>query len=742
MQIPLDYYRILGVPIQATASQLGQAYHDRTLQLPRREYGQGAIASRTKLLDEAYAVLSDGKRRSEYDANFLANTHNLESQLRGSKSSFSAIQEDRHKFGAHPPSIDIGPDQLVGSLMILQELGEYELVLKLGNQTLRGIERSETPIDDPRQRQTVQESVILTLALAYLELGREQWQQNKYDQAAISGQTGYDLLLQNGLFPNIRQEIKSDLSRLRPYRILELVALDDNYQEQRLKGLHILLEMLGDREGIDGHGNDESGLSIDDFLRFIQQLRSYLTSAEQQELFESEACRPSAVATYLAVYALLGRGFSQRQPELISRAKDMLIRLGRRQDVHLEQAVCALLLGQTEEANRALELSQEYEPLAFIREHSVGSPDLLPGLCLYGERWLQTEVFPHFRDLSQQQTSLKEYFADEQVQSYLEQLPGGAESEVSWSTGESERTSPAEFTYAQVSQPDTIAQGSHLGTATLERPSRAKVTDGDVNNGTNGGDSNVAYIDDAREKSTRRRRPSRSKSGRAKRASQNQHLPREKASFTTKGSRQNSFLSSHTGRWLLLGLVAVFGLGLAGLIVLKTVQWLQKTTQSLSGPSLEKNQPHISLSQPPIEMPTADPQVVMANGPLTKEIGDKVIKAWLSVKSDAFGSKYEIEKLKKILAPPILSTWQNRVQTAKASGEYRKYNHEVTVNSVTYSQRQPDNGIVDAAVREQAQAYRESQLNNNASYSENLRVRYYLIRKGDRWLIENVKVLR
>ena len=128
----------------------------------------------------------------------------------------------------------------------------------------------------------------------------------------------------------------------------------------------------------------------------MQQLRGYLTAAEQQEVFEAEAQRPSAVGTYLAVYALLARGFAQHQPALIQRAKQMLLRLSGRQDVHLEQAVCAVLLGQTEEASHALELSQEYDPLAFIREHSQGSPDLLPGLCLYAENWLQQEVFPFF----------------------------------------------------------------------------------------------------------------------------------------------------------------------------------------------------------------------------------------------------------------------------------------------------------------------------------------------------------
>ncbi|MHC5720440.1 MAG: molecular chaperone DnaJ, partial [Nostoc sp.] len=127
---------------------------------------------------------------------------------------------------------------------------------------------------------------------------------------------------------------------------------------------------LEDRGGIDGTSNDESGLNIDDFLRFIQQLRNHLTVAEQHKLFEAQSKRPSAVATYLAVYALIARGFAQRQPALIRQARQMLMRLGKRQDVHLEQSLCALLLGQTEEATRVLELSQEYEALAFIREKS------------------------------------------------------------------------------------------------------------------------------------------------------------------------------------------------------------------------------------------------------------------------------------------------------------------------------------------------------------------------------------
>ena len=452
MRIPLDYYRILGLPIQATVEQRSQAYRDRTLQLPRREYSEAAIKSRKQLLDEAYAVLSDPEQCAAYDASFLANTYEEREQpiILGTEKTDAPAEP-------HTPSIEIKNEQFIGALLILQELGEYEIVLKLGKPylgTRDSISLDKGLLGDP---QLVRADIVLTVALACLELGREQWQQGQYENAATSLLSGQDSLLREGLFPSVRGEIQADLYKLRPYRILELLALPAENIGERRNGLRLLQEMLQERLGIDGTGDDQSGLSIDDFLRFIQQLRGYLTAAEQQNLFEAEARRPSAVATYLAVYALLARGFAGRQPALIARAKQMLMRLGRRQDVHLEQAVCALLLGQTEEASKALELSQEYEPLAFIREHSQGAPDLLPGLCLYGERWLQKSVFPHFADLRTQKASLKEYFADEQVQAYLESMPEPTEE------------TPNEWTVVQ-------GQEAPYATATASRTPKEPVT--------------------------------------------------------------------------------------------------------------------------------------------------------------------------------------------------------------------------------------------------------------------------
>ena len=374
----------------ASEEQLRQAYSDRIVGLPRREYSSSAIAYRKKLIEEAYVVLSDPKERKEYDRVYLTHAYTPED---GRDSSVAVAQRaagSQAQMDSKTLGIDISQEELIGALMLLQELGEYEQVLNLGRPYLvnQNLVNQNFKVAQPSakaqlsaEQNAQRPDVVLTVALACLELGREQWQQAHYENAAVSLETGLELLSNEGLFQNVQAEIEADLYRLRPYRILELLALPLEKTAERQQGLRLLKEVLEQRSGIDGTGKDESGLNVDDFLRFIQQLRHYLTVGEQHTLFEQESKRPSAVATYLAVYALIARGFTQRQPALVRQAKQMLIHLGKRQDVHLEQSLCALLLGQTQEATRALELSQEYEALANIRENSQDSPDLLPGLC-------------------------------------------------------------------------------------------------------------------------------------------------------------------------------------------------------------------------------------------------------------------------------------------------------------------------------------------------------------------------
>ncbi|MBW4520693.1 MAG: DUF4101 domain-containing protein [Scytolyngbya sp. HA4215-MV1] len=806
MRIPIDYYRILGLPIQATADQLQQAHRDRTLQLPRREYSDAAIAARRQLLDEAYAVLSDPSQRQTYDATFLATTYDLESDLTVATPTAQSLLRARSEEvtpDAYTPSIEIREDQLIGALLILQELGEYELVLRLGRPYLSG---GTASLRSGRMGQVglVKEDIVLTVALACLELGREQWQQGQYENAAEALETGQELLLREALFPSVRGEIQSDLYKLRPYRILELLALPEENVNDRQQGLQLLRDMLQERGGIDGGGNDQSGLNIDDFLRFIQQLRSYLTAADQQLLFEAEANRPSAVATYLAVYALLARGFAEQQPALVRRAKLMLMRLSSRQDVHLEQAVCCLLLGQTEEASRALELSQEYEPLAFIREHSQGAPDLLPGLCLYGERWLQDEVFPHFRDLVKRRTSLKEYFADEQVQAYLEALPAEPESQNEWTVLPAHRStsygSPAVASEEPiaVSPVVTVGGGRSVYTAT-DRSARNSNNQTYANNQAyatgsvrltqTGGWGATAMASDkviedvppvAARTATATLASGNGRSGNvagttmpaAERVGQRSvesefsttsstsvgNTARQGAREGGRGQVSNGFRSSDFGDdfpprrgrsgqsaasrsgmsgaiWLiLLGLLLV---GAAGFLI----------TRLLSGPKplLRGEYPMVSLDRPIVDIPSPAPTVkaVDASGPLTQESAQQVIQTWLTTKAAALGSDHQIEALDQILTEPMLAQYRARAEEAKRDGWYWKYEHTLKITSVKISDVNPDLATVDAEVTENAQHYEGDNLKQELSYNdENLPIQYELIRKDNRWLIQDVKVLQ
>ena len=756
MYIPLDYYRILGLPIQATPEQLRQSHRDRTLQLPRREYSDAAIASRKQLLDEAHAILANPEQRQSYDASFLAKTYNLvpevPSALNGDTGSRTALADDRTD--AHTPSIEIHDQQLIGALLILQELGEYELVLKLGRPFLTGGSASvkEGRFGDPK---IVYADIVLTVALACLELGREQWQQGQYENAAEALETGQQLLLREGLFAGVRGEVQADLLKLRPYRVLELLALPESQLVDRQRGIQLLKSMLQERGGIDGTAADQSGLNVDDFLRFVQQLRSYLTVAEQQELFEAESQRPSAVATYLAVYALLARGFAEREPGLVQRAKLLLQRLGSRQDVHLEQAVCTLLLGQTEAASRALELSQEYESIAYIREHSQGSPDLLPGLCLYAERWLQEEVFPHFRDLANQRAALKDYFADRQVQGYLETLPPDQEvarelapvptrftpTSAPENSPQSEMRSSGGWGENQFAAPSSPRQEGNSGSDSLVEVARARIaarsagitSDRPTSERSTGGvatmppaerlDSGATTPEGSR--SSLRPRSDRGQAGRPNGISPNE---------SDKGSRKEFHPSS-----LLFPVLMVLGLLTLGV----GATWAFRNWKIAKSPTPEQTLPTVQVSPLPSAASIPTPSVKPSSDAiLTERSAQEVIQSWLTAKAAALGQKHDTEKLEQVLIDPKLSYWKSQAQVVSRDKSYIVYKHgDVKVSKVDPSKEKLDQAKVTAEVSEVREEYDESGKLRNSASDQDLKIRYSLLRKEGEWRIQDWEVL-
>lgn len=713
MRIPLDLYQILGVPIQATPEQVEQAFADRCQQLPRQEYSKSAIAARTQLLQDAHAVLSNSDARTAYDQSILAESA--------------------------PPdigSMELQESQLVGALLLLQEQSDYERIAQLGAEYLkRSIDLNRLPSANNGS----DEDVILAMALANLEAGRECWQQKQFEKASDVLQSGLKLLTQEQLFSAVQREIELDLYKLRPYRILELLAEPEGDINKRQQGFSLLQVMLDERGGIDGPQDDLSGLSVDDFLRFIQQLRCHLTVKEQQDLFTKESERPSAVASYLLVYALVAKGCSQGKPEFIQQAKLALTELADRQDIQVEKSMCYLLLGQPGAAIQTLPLSRDQESLEFIHQYSEGSEDLVPGLFLYTERWLQQEVYPYFRDLADTQVSLQSYFNDEHIQAYLNGL---APEPVS-------PRMPAATTSADL--PLLAKQGSDtLSSAREGRLSTQAAHRQDVKRSRSQGKQpvptqNVTPLTAVKGLDGSPKRPIMpiTPASAPKVESSDDGRRNEGVS---KARRQRSQLQYR--RWFFAaGAVALVLLALFGLISQCSRQ--EDPVPGVENPSPEPvspdpiptpASPSVSpTASPPIAIPTPSPAPATSEE-ITTTSARQIIQSWQSAKAEAMGKDHQLASLDKILAEPSLSEWKTGAQSDQANRIHLEYTFDdLKINAI--KQQSPTEATVEATVTETAKVFEGGQQTTDAYTGDTYRVRYQLVREQEQWKIKQMKVL-
>ncbi|MEL6493582.1 MAG: IMS domain-containing protein [Cyanobacteria bacterium J06623_7] len=777
MRIPLDYYRILSVPVKATTAQLEQAYSDRQLQLPRREYSEQAIAARQQLIQYSYQVLSDSAQRASYDAQFLSNMQPVvaseapesEGELAETGTELPEIEAElpeANNLSGQPlanPTIDISAQQIVGALLILHELGEYETVLSIGIDDFNQREAEQEALEEAVTLDTTQEDLVLVVTLAYMELGREQWHRREYENAALSGQLGINLLQQKSLFPHIQQELEQDLAKLRPYRVLELISQNPTGSTPRGQGFKLLQSMLLQRQGIEGKGEDRSGLNFDQFLCFVQQLRTYLTSAEQQELFDNPSQAESAIANYLAVYSLLGRGFSLKKPELVLRAQRKLDYLSEKQDVSWEQSIAALLLGHTHKAIRKLQDSPDPSQLRQVQQHSLGSSDLLPGLCFYGEQWLVQDVVAQFNDLPTTELTLKEYFADPQVQSYLEELAPAASSKTAVKSEIQTQPALQNVRTSETKAAGIVSLWRNLfprGKSTAARTTKASALETGIAAKTPVSQqhrTSTATIERSRTILTAKRQGSSStplngkNHGKPPRSGKPLSLPLEPRqhravpaavvkhhsnNLKRKNQRRPKRSSATIWQGWLFIIGLVLGIGTIANLGMKLF---------LASPSktTEQTQLAVTLDRPTIKIPSKPVKPTAVKPKLTfKQQSQQVIQTWLISKAAAFGRKYQIDSLNNILAEPLLTTWRDRAAIYQQENLHRQYEHEVTVLSATINAGDANRATVEAEVKEVAQHYQNGQLDQTQSYNDNLLVRYQLIRQGEKWLINEAEVLK
>lgn len=728
MEISLDYYRILGVPVQADLDLIEQAYHDRIIQLPHKGYTEYAINSRKNLIQQAYDVLTQEESRLQYESSFLSS--DLDTEISESED-FSYQVADVH--------IDIEPSLFVGALIILLDLGEYELIINLIQPYL--LDRTQLNIFSEKEEEIslISQDLVLTIVLGYLELATEQWQEKQYESASNSLKQAHDLLLRENLFKDLRQEIKEDLGKLLPYEILELLTKEDSHNSDREKAINFLKSMLKTRGGIESKKIDDSGLDIDGFLKFIQQIRVYLTPEEQQNIFEEEAKRPSPAAGYLAAYAGIARGFSERKPEFIIRAKNSLISLTIHQDVYLEQSICALLLGQTAEAEFSLSQSREKQVINYIQEMSQNSPDLLPGLCIYTEKWLQTEVFPQFKNLSNTNPSLQDYFGDDRVQTYLEKinLPLTPELKENESLPELELApnAPPDSSYSfsqfnalkeQTDYEEQIINQTYLenhssnlemntGDNTLETKNIALLIEDDK---TENNEDLVGFDDFLTSEVVQEKAPSHHT------AVMEKEIPSPQES----SSVQRDLKKEKNNQFLILASVMLLLL-FASIGIFASRMLLKNKTIPLE----------ISLSESLIELPSLNPPPVEI-GKLNKDTALEIINQWLKAKINATGPEYNSSELNKILTEPLLSKWVGNSRDLRRQNAYRRYEHQVSIESAQINPQDATQGVITAKVEEKSQYYRNGALVPTSSYQDNLSLTYYVVKEGNQWFIKDVKI--
>lgn len=402
MELPIDHFRLLGVSPTTDVQTLLRTLQQRLDRVPDQGFTLETLEVRNTLLRQSADLLSDAERRSAY-----------ESQLTALSQSGQPLQA----------ALELGSNQEVGGLLLLHEAGQFCDVFELVNRALQ-------PPQAPALGSGREADLCLLAGVSCLAGAEDLRRQRRYESAAQLLGQGQQLLQRMGQQLQQRQAIADALQSLRPFRVLDLISRDLGAVEARTEGLRLLEELVAERGGLEGQGDPR--LSAEEFQAFFRQIRAYLTVQEQIDLFSRWSSGPGqqgGSADFLATTALTASGFAQRKPERIAAARERLL-AGGQADVQPLLACLHLLLGQVDEAEAAFAQGATPALQAWARQ---AGDDPLAQVCAYCRDWLGRDVLPGYRDL-EADPDLEAYFADRDVQAYLDELdnsPAPAEAPLS-----------------------------------------------------------------------------------------------------------------------------------------------------------------------------------------------------------------------------------------------------------------------------------------------------------------------
>ncbi|MCP9884150.1 DUF4101 domain-containing protein [Synechococcus sp. ATX 2A4] len=392
MELPIDHFQLLGVRPATDAQTVLHTLQQRLDRPPEQGFTAAALEARALLLRESADLLSDPERRQAYEAELMA-----------------LDTED----GTLTPGLDVPPSREIGALLLLMEAGQ---AIEAFDAARRCLQPPQAPALGSHR-----EADLTLLAGEACRLGARELQgRRQFERAAQLLQEGITLMRRTGRQPEQQRQMEHDLADLLPFRVLDLLRRDLSATDERAEGLKLLEMLVERRGGLEGDG--DPALPRKDFQDFFKQIRQYLTVQEQVDLFSRWASgnattAGSATAEFLASLALTASGFAQRKPERIAAAQ---LRLEASGQPGLQPFLACqhLLLGRVATAEACF--IQGADPALRAWAAEQGSEPLAQ-LCAYCCDWLRRDVLAGYRDI-EADPDLEAYFADRDVQAYVEQL--------------------------------------------------------------------------------------------------------------------------------------------------------------------------------------------------------------------------------------------------------------------------------------------------------------------------------
>ena len=399
VDLPIDHFRLLGVSPTAEPETVLRTLQLRLDRCPDQGFTHESLNQRAELLRLSADLLTDSERRGQYEATLLELSREHPGETAG---------------------LELSSHLEVAGLMLLWEAHAPHEAFQMARQAL-------PPPQAPALGSGRESDLALLAALAARDAAAQDQEQRRYESAANLLQEGMQLLQRMGKLPEQRQMLEADISRLLPFRILDLLSRDLAEQSARREGLVMLESFISDRGGLEGSALEgretpdlPAGMDQGAFELFFQQIRRFLTVQEQVDLYRRLQAAGSADASFLAVMALAAAGFSQRKPERVQDARTRLEALTLEGlDTEPLLGCLDLLLGDVDRAERRFATSPDPALKSWLTAHPG---DVLASLCDYCRAWLGRDVLPGYRDVDSEAIDLEAWFADRDVQAYVERL--------------------------------------------------------------------------------------------------------------------------------------------------------------------------------------------------------------------------------------------------------------------------------------------------------------------------------